>query len=764
MKIETKLALKNMKQNMKRTIYTIISIVLCTFLILTTMITISSIKNGIDENISKSNNDYQFFIKNLDIENFNKIKDKPYIAKIYINNSENEPIVEFNETYTFSDNKENINVYIKYDNIRATCKYSTDILKTLEFTIIQATEQCNFNQNTLTVYGLIDVSISNENNLPICTVRVNCSYILDLIVILTLVIFSVLFIIILYNAFLITINERKKEYAVLNSVGGTESQILKMVFSETTIMAVIGIIIGALLSILGTSIILKMLNNVLTSTLYAFNLILDIKYIIISIFIIMLNIYISALIPAINASSSSVIQGIRNNKQIKYKKSNFILEKILDIECKMALKNSKRNKNKYRVITFLLVACMTSYIAISTYITYQKETIDLINSYDIDAELIFSSEQTSDTDYKTILNKYMEETGDKIDYFEYKKRGLYILVDPKEALETENVIQYADNKKGLQALLIGLDDNTYNNYIDLLNANYGDYIIYNTGVSSEGNEEPVSTYYSIFKKNDDMKLIITTISNVDNVAYNYEVIDDELLNINSNFILTDKIVNGFKDIKSPTSISFGKGITNIFVNMDTYNKINQKINDYHPSNGSKTWLYTNIDYSVRVKCENIIGFSNYIENFRNQHILDCGAWYFTLDNQEKIVFIDILQLISNIIIIIIIVIGIVSSINIINANLTEREQEFKILNSLGATKGNIYKILIFECIYMFIKALIISIILSIPILYMIINYMKNSIILNKLLIPFGNISLFFMLLFIISLSITLYSAKFIKNK
>ena len=50
---------------------------------------------------------------------------------------------------------------------------------------------------------------------------------------------SILFIIILYNAFLITINERKKEYAVLNSIGGTEGQILKMILFEGIIMGAI---------------------------------------------------------------------------------------------------------------------------------------------------------------------------------------------------------------------------------------------------------------------------------------------------------------------------------------------------------------------------------------------------------------------------------------------------------------------------------------------------------------------------------------------
>ena len=65
---------------------------------------------------------------------------------------------------------------------------------------------------------------------------------------------------------------------------------------------------------------------------------------------------------------------------------------------------------------------------------------------------------------------------------------------------------------------------------------------------------------------------------------------------------------------------------------------------------------------------------------------------------------------------------------------------------------------------MFIKATIISIILSIPILYAIIKSMTKTIILYKILIPFTSIGIFILLLFIISLIIAIYSVKFIKEE
>lgn len=70
----------------------------------------------------------------------------------------------------------------------------------------------------------------------------------------------------------------------------------------------------------------------------------------------------------------------------------------------IAIKNIKRSKNKYTSITILLVICMISYITVSTYINYEKESSNLANEYDVDAELRLK--QAANLDYKSIFNDY----------------------------------------------------------------------------------------------------------------------------------------------------------------------------------------------------------------------------------------------------------------------------------------------------------------------------------------------------------------------
>ena len=774
MKIEAKLALNNMRKNKKRTLYTTISLILCTMLILTTLILISSIRNGVSENFETEYNDYHVILKDLSPERFNSIKNKPYIDKIYIQENENTSLEKVDTSYI---PQENVTVYLKYNNIKNVCSYSENIIGSLGLSEEEARELykiCEFNNKLLTVNGFIDVTaIINNQGLPECRMRVNYSYVIDLMLIVVILIFSILFIIILYNAFLITINERKKEYAILNSIGGTEGQVLKMVFVEAIFMGIIGVIIGGILATISAKLILNSLNNILASAGYYFRLLIEAKYIIFSLIIIAINIYLSVLIPSIKASSTSVIQGIRNNKQIKYKKKNTILEKILPIEGRVAIKNVKRNKSKYRFITILLVVSITSFIAISTYLEYEKETADIVTEYDVDAEIYFIPDDvkeregiTSNIDYKTILKEYEEKYGKKIEYMEYRKIfNNYFLVEPKESIIIDNFVFTAiDNSKIVPMTLIGLDNKTYNNYIKKINAEYGDFIIYNV-LDHPDIQTEVYNYIQIFKKDSKLSIKLVDLVFLEKEKLDYDIIDYEILN--GNYVLTDELIDGFKEMKIYSSI------VTLFMNMETYNKLdnyieetyyNYKIGSVFEEETRRFWDNRN-DFYVKIKCDDIIEFKNYMDEIiKDQNNGISFVDYYTLENAEKLLYIDIIELILKVVMVTVVSIGIISTINIMNASLIERKENFNILYRIGATKGNIKKILLYEGIYMFIKAVIISAILSIPIIYGIIKHMENVIVLNKLLIPFGSIGIFIGILFVITIIITLVSTRMIKEE
>ncbi len=775
MKIETKLAFNNMKKNKKRTLYTTISLTLCTALILTSILLISSIRNGVSENFDTEYNDYHFILKDLSVERFNKIKKKSYIDKIYIQKSEDTPLEKVDSSFTPENN---ITVYLKYDNIKNVCTYSNNIIGSLELSEAEAKylhSFCQFNSKLLTVHGFIDVtpSINSITKLPECKMRVNYSPIITLMIIAVIIVFSALFIIILYNAFLITINERKKEYAILNSVGGTEGQVLKMIFIEAIFMGAIGIVLGGTLSTLLANVVLNNINDILNRAGYYFRLVFDIKYIILALIIIIINIYFSVLIPSVKASSTSVIQGIRNNKEIKNKKRKKLLEKILPIEGRVAVKNIRRNKSKYKLIIFLLIICITSFISISTYITYEKETANLVTEYDVDAEISLLEKYGKNlneiiaTDYKSILKNYEEKYNKKIECIEYRYRNIETLVEPANAIMFNNriVITYIDGKKSIAMNMIALDKKTYRRYIEEIKANDGDIIIYNNVFNiypayfrNEGNYTYKYSQALNSKLNIKMEIVFPLL--VGEETWDYTIVKSKLLD--RKYVFTDKLIDGFQELK--TNIS-GTAPT-LFISMEMYNELKEETwdkdyrIDYNSDKTLKIWNNQD-ELRVKIRCDDIVEFKNYMEKFEEDKIF---VQYYTLDNQEKLIYIEIIELILKIMMIAIITIGIVSTVNIMNASLIERKEDFNIMYRIGATKGNIKKILIYECIYMFVKALIISIILSIPIIYKIIKETENVLVLDKLLIPFGSIGMFIGVMFVISLAITIYSARMIKEE
>src|SRR5699024_246243 len=104
----------------------------CTVLIFTTIILISSIRNGITDNIETGGNDYQIEIDNLDIATFNNIKNNANIDKIYVQYKDNVQLEQLEKPYELENSDSEINVYIKFNDIKKTCQDSTEIIQIVE--------------------------------------------------------------------------------------------------------------------------------------------------------------------------------------------------------------------------------------------------------------------------------------------------------------------------------------------------------------------------------------------------------------------------------------------------------------------------------------------------------------------------------------------------------------------------------------------------------------------------------------------------------
>src|SRR5262249_40691878 len=130
---------------------------------------------------------------------------------------------------------------------------------------------------------------------------------------------------VIYNAFAISISERKKQFGMFASVGATSAQIHRIVLIEAGVIAAIGIPLGILAAIIGVAILLKLTQGIVAG------LILDAEQgmqLVISPLVIglaavfsVVTILLSAWIPARRASRVSPIDAIRQSGEIEEGKS-----------------------------------------------------------------------------------------------------------------------------------------------------------------------------------------------------------------------------------------------------------------------------------------------------------------------------------------------------------------------------------------------------------------------------------------------------------
>lgn len=210
----------------------------------------------------------------------------------------------------------------------------------------------------------------------------------------------------IYNSFSISVNERKKQYGLLSSIGATKKQLGKSVIFESVIVSLIGIPLGVLAGIGGMSATFYCLQDNfsvflgnsdtggltlhMTAALWAIGLAAGIGFI---------TVLISAYLPARKALKLNAVEAIRQNADIVIKpktlKTSRLTLRLFGLEGALASKNYKRNKRKYRATVFSLFISVVLFISASSFCSYLNNSInDLIRHYDCDLRYRSTGVQT----------------------------------------------------------------------------------------------------------------------------------------------------------------------------------------------------------------------------------------------------------------------------------------------------------------------------------------------------------------------------------
>lgn len=523
-----------------------------------------------------------------------------------------------------------------------------------------------------------------------------------------LIVISVGAILVIYNAFAISVSERKKQFGMLSSVGATKKQIRKSVLYEGFIIGVIGIPIGIVCGILGIWVVLSIVNNLIkplfTTMSTNLDLVVSVPAIIIAIIAMALTIYVSVIIPAVKASRITPIEAIRQSGDIKVKSRKLrtpkFIRKIFGVEGDIALKNLKRSKGKYRTTVISLTISIILFITVSDFVNGMSKEFNGVyydKNYDFSLN-IYSGSQDNESvaeEKENIINKIKTQEGITQLITVNQFNSTIKLSDDKVNKELRKLIEENEYMK----YIFDLDDMEINiKYITYDNDTLQEYMK-KVGINQLNNNEAILVNYANQ---------IGTEVNAEYHMSNYK--ENDLITIQKDYTNTENDEN-IKICKVTDEIpdNINKYYTGMIlvVNNDTFNNIIK--NDYITTN-----ILINVKKdkqdSMRILLKEILNENTQLSITLSDIVNET--------TQSKNMML-IIQIFLYGFIVLISAVGISNVFNTISTNIALRKREFANLKSVGMTEKGFKKMLNLECIFYGTKSLLYGIPISIFICYLI---------------------------------------------
>ena len=296
-------------------------------------------------------------------------------------------------------------------------------------------------------------------------------------VIIALIVFGAIALI--YNSFSISVSERTKQFGLLSSVGATRRQLRHTVIFEALTVSAVGIPLGILSGVGGIGLVLALFGEkftAFTSLPLPMTLSVNPWGIIAATVIALVTVLISAWIPSIRAMRVTAVEAIRQNADIKAKKSRTskLTYKLFGLPGVLASKHFKRNRKKYRATVlslFMSIVLFISAFALSDYLTKTAESTFSSAGYDISYSIFDSANHKVDTNRLLSDLKAAEAVKDGT-YVTYFKAGTTLpssILEPKWKDDAAGAVSYIEGLPANQSHTVihyaFVEDSTYRAYL-----------------------------------------------------------------------------------------------------------------------------------------------------------------------------------------------------------------------------------------------------------------------------------------------------------
>lgn len=612
------------------------------------------------------------------------------VTAILNNNSQTYSIVTGLDNKT---NEKNATVYVKLKKVGLNTKSKVEsIIKDCGID----GDSVTYNGEYILYQGDITFSTQLADMLPL--------------IITVLIIIIIASVMLIYNAFSMSLTSRVRYLGMLASVGATRKQKRNSVYFEGAFLGMIAIPLGILFGTIGIDITLNVVIDRLIST-GALNGVKDncvdsilsipvwsiVGIIIFSI----ITIFISAYIPARKSSKISPIDAIRQNDSIKLKprslKSSKLIRKVFGYEGEIANKNLKRNGKKSRLIIFSITISIILFLSVNTFCNLFSTGNDLNkSSYQVQVATSYDKLDSFKKDLSNIKNiddTYMIN----MDTFSF---------DKEESKDFFGYITSSYQSKYKDNITINMhiiDDKSFNEICKNNGIDKNNY--YNTKITK------MLMVNSVGDKSVDNPVLNDSVKNKKLNIWSWSSITDTMIDytdLNDHFITNAEIGDFVKYDKENTLFKLDDNdCLTAFVPLSQYVKcINLSKDNTQIVFGIVTQEHKQVTEDIQNNIQNSENKEDML--FVNDVEADTdtrNAVVFTV----KVFFYGFITLIT--------LITIFNIINTISTGIAMRKREFAMLRSVGVSKKGFYKIVCLESLLYGVKSLIIGLPISFVISY-----------------------------------------------
>lgn len=516
-------------------------------------------------------------------------------------------------------------------------------------------------------------------------------------------------VLLIYNAFSISLRERSTQFGLLSSLGATKKQLRQSMRYEAFMVSLIGIPLGVLSGIAGIGITLHFIEEGLSQWLYGESkeipLVVNAGAVLLSVMIAFFTVFISVWIPSKRIKRLSPMEAIRASEDIKIrpgevKTGGWVFE-IFGLSGMMADKNYKRDRKKYRTTIVSLSISILLFTTAALFQIYLIETGSFV--MDVPAEDVECVIYQPDKDAEK-ADKILEKTEGIEEIFSYEK--LYLMMQvPSEILGSVfegREVMTDENYTVISAETVILPNEVFEEMAKKEGISLSAYK--NTEVPRFLYTENEHTYNSSTQRYETQDYFLENGEKRAELGWITTSGEEE----KEIFEPQGEIILGDAVEKLPEKMGIRNTDFALFMSESMY----QDFSEY--------FLRTDPIKTYNIKCENPGVVSETLEKelkeqgIQSENVTDLHALY----QQDRNTMMAV-QILTYGFIILISLIAVANVFNTISTNFMLRRKEFAMLRSMGMSPKGFNRMLYYECLIYGSKSVLYGIILTVMVSYVI---------------------------------------------